>query len=51
MANYNAEIIVPPGVIEAAKDPRAAEIMNAPVASKPSVSVGQSVGPVRRSVG
>jgi hypothetical protein len=51
MATYDAEVITPPAPIEAVKDTRSAEVMNTPVASKPSASVEQRAGIIRRSVG
>lgn len=51
MATLNAEVVTPPVPIEASIVAKPAEVTNAPVASKPSASVGQNVGPVRRSVG
>ena len=51
MATLNAEVVTPPVPTEASTVVRPAEVTNAAVASKPSVSVGQSIGPVRRSVG
>jgi len=46
MANYNAEVLVPPGIIEALKDARPAEIMNQPA----QTSVPQVIAPGTRVI-